>query len=51
MRVAKDIDDADILGNNGGTSISHAQRDATFCKCLYKFSDSFAHNCECFNDF
>ena len=51
MRVAKDVVDADILVNNGGTSISHASHDAAFCKCLYKFSDSFAHNCECLNDF
>ena len=50
MRVAKDVVDADVLVNNGGTSISHAPRDAGFCKCLYKFSNSFAHNYECLND-
>ena len=51
MWVAKDVADAAILVNNGGTSISCAPRDAAFCKCLYKFSDSFAHNCEHLNDF
>ena len=50
MRVAKDVVDADILVNNGGASISSAPRDAAFCKCLYKFSDSFAHNCEFLDD-
>ena len=42
MRVAKDVVDADILVKNAGTSISRAPRDAAFCKCLYKFSGSFA---------
>ena len=42
MRVAKDAVDADILVNNGGTSISCGLRDAAFCKHLYKFSDSFS---------
>ena len=51
IRVAKDVVDADILVNNGGTSISRAPRDAAFCKCFYKFSDNFAHDCECLNDF
>ena len=51
MRVAKDVVDADILVNNGGTSIPRAPRDAAFCKCLYKFRDSFAHNCEHLKDF
>ena len=50
MRVAKDVVDAGFLVNNGGTSISRAQRDAAFCKSLYKLSDSFANNCECLND-
>ena len=40
-----------FLVNNGGTSISSALRNAAFCKCLYKFSDSFAHTCEFLNDF
>ena len=44
MRVAEDVVDADILVNNGGTSISRAPRDTAFCKFLYKFSDSFAHD-------
>ena len=51
MQVAKDVIDAEILVNKGGTFISRAPRDAVFCKCLYKFRDSFAHNCECLNDF
>ena len=51
MQVAKDVVDADILVNNGGTSIPRAPWDAAFCKCLYKFSYSFAHNCEHLNDF
>ena len=50
MPVAEDVVDAVILVNNGGTSISRAPRDSAFCKCLYEFSDSFAHNCECLND-
>ena len=40
-----------FLINNGGTSVSRAPRDAAFCKCLYKFSDGFAHNCEYLIDF
>ena len=51
MRVAEDVVDADILVNNGGTSISRGLHDAALCKCLYKFSDSFACTCECLNDF
>ena len=51
MRVAKDVVDADILVNNGSTFISRAPRDAAFCKCLYKFSDSFALNSEYLNAF
>ena len=51
MWVAKDAVDADILVNNGDTSISRAPRDTTFCKSLYKFSDSFALNSEYLNDF
>ena len=51
MWVAKDAVDADILVNNGGTSVSRAPRDATFCKSLYKFSDSFSINSEYLNDF
>ena len=51
MRVAKGVVNADILVNNGSISISRAPRDAAFCKCLYKLSDSFAHNCEFLNDF
>ena len=51
MRVAEDVVDTDILVNNGGTSISRAPRGAAFCKCLYMFSDSFAHDCEYLNDF
>ena len=51
MRVAKDAVDADILVNNGGTSISRAPRDVAFCKSLQKFSDSFALNSEYLYDF
>ena len=51
MRVAKGVVDADILVNNGSIYISRAPRDAAFCNCLYKLSDSFAHNCEFLNDF
>ena len=51
MRVTKDAVDTDILVSNGGTSISRASRDATFCKPLCKFSDSFPLNSEYLNDF
>ena len=51
MRVAKDVVDANIFGQQWGTSISGAPRDTAFCKCLHKFSDSFAHNCEYLIDF
>ena len=51
MRVAKDAVDADILINNVGTFISRVLRDATFCKSLHKFADSFALNSEYLNDF
>ena len=51
MRVAKGVVDNDILVNNGSTSISRLLRDAAFCKCLYKFSDSFGLNSEYLNDF
>ena len=37
IRVAKDAVDADILVNNGDTSIS---RDGAFCTPLKKFIDS-----------
>ena len=49
MRVAKDSVDADILVNNGDTSISRAPRHATICKPLYEVSDSFALNSEYLN--
>ena len=39
-RVAKDAVDADILVNNGDTSISRAPRDGAFCTPLKKFIDS-----------
>ena len=42
MCIAKDAVDADILVNNGATSISRAPRDVIFCKPLYKFSVSFS---------
>ena len=45
MRVAKDVVDADILFSNGGISSSLIPRDATFCKPLYEFTESFAFNC------
>ena len=51
MQVAKDAVDADILVNNGGTSISRAPRDAKVCKPVYKLSNSFAFNSECLNKF
>ena len=41
MQVANVAVDADILVNNGGTSISRATRNAAFCKPLYKFSDNY----------
>ena len=50
-RVAKDAVDADILVDKGGTSISRVLRDASFCKLLYKISDSFALNSEYLNNF
>ena len=51
MRVAKSAVDADILVNNGGTSISRTLRDALFYKPLYESSDSFALNSEYSDDF
>ena len=51
MWVAMDTVNADILVNNGGISISCAPHDTTFCKPLYKFSDTFALNSEYLNDF
>ena len=51
MWVAKVAVDADILVNNGGTSISRAPLNATFCKPLYKFSDSFAFDSDYSNAF
>ena len=51
MRVPKEVDNADILVNKGGTSILCAPRNATFYKPFYEFRDSFAFNSEYLNEY